>query len=291
MELYRQIGERIRTARAALGISQEDLAREMGYASPATISHFETGQRKIGIDDLSRIAEILGLPLEYLIGEVQSEAKHFQLRASKVKPSARESVAAFLSFARKHGGSSPPLLSSLRRLRPGGAADRLLAQVGIVSPPVSPREVAGALNVPVFQWDFPDEVSGILVLDTNAICIGFNQFHPSVRQRFTVAHELGHLVYSGGRELFLDFTESEAVNPYLDDAQRELEVKANQFAADLLMPRRWVVNDARAQDVDALVLARRYEVSEQAMWFRLINLKLVQEMALDSNAHGQTNAT
>lgn len=66
--LYREIGRRIRRARENLGISQEDLARRLDYSSPATISHFEAGERRISIVDLQRIAAILGLPTAYFFG-------------------------------------------------------------------------------------------------------------------------------------------------------------------------------------------------------------------------------
>ena len=44
------------------------------------------------------------------------------------------------------------------------------------------------------------------------------------------------------------------------------------------MPRRWVEGDVRANGPDVTLLARRYGVSEQAFWFRLLALKLVDEM-------------
>jgi Zn-dependent peptidase ImmA (M78 family) len=62
-----------------------------------------------------------------------------------------------------------------------------------------------------------------------------------------------------------------------DKTRRSLETKANQFAADLLMPREWIRKDARYYDFDVTLLAKRYEKSEQAIWFRLLTLKLVNQ--------------
>lgn len=141
-------------------------------------------------------------------------------------------------------------------------------------PPVMPRQIATHLGVQVFDWEFPEEVSGIFVSEGGGACIGVNQAHPHVRQRFTIAHELGHCIYANGRDLFVDFGEAEAAARREDSRQQALETRANQFAADLLMPRAWMRADVRARGLDTTMLAKRYEVSEQALWFRLLALGL-----------------
>jgi Zn-dependent peptidase ImmA (M78 family)/DNA-binding XRE family transcriptional regulator len=277
-DLYRQIGRRIKDARENLGISQEELARQMGYTSPATISHFETGNRKVSIADLQRLSKILGIPLEHFFEteEVSPGMQRFRLRAKMVRPSARESVASFLAFAQKHGQKSPQIPPGIRNFRPGDAARQILAFSQVNEPPVHVSQVAKQVNVPIFNWDFPDEISGIFV--NNPACVGVNKNHPHVRQRFTIAHELGHLIYHEGQDLFVDFADVESSDLSLDDKERELETKANQFAADLLMPMDWIKKNFADHGEDELTyLAQRYEVSEQALWFRLLNLRLVKE--------------
>ena len=279
--LYKRIGQRIRTARENLEMSQEELADQLDFSSPATISHFETGLRKISVADLHRLSHIFGLPLGYFIEGATIEKQRFHLRAQRVRPSAQEAVASFLAFAQNHGEKSPNIPPGLSRLRPGTAANRILTAVGIKAPPVSPVDVAQHLGVPVFEWGFSPEVSGIFVIEDGTAAIGVNQSHPHVRQRFTIAHELGHLVFHGDEDLFVDFTEMEIAalayeNEEQRGKQRRLEIKANQFASDLLMPLKWVGEDFGKYGVDNLIsFATRYEVSEQALWFRLINIKLV----------------
>lgn len=275
-QLYRQIGRRIRSAREQSGMSQDELARRMGYTSSATISHFETGLRKVSLADLHRLSEILGVPIEYLLSiEDTPTMQRFRLRAQEVRPSVREEVATFLAFAENHGRSFPRALAPLRNQRTGDAAKQVLQLAAVSGPPVSPSEVAKILGVPVFYWDFPNEVSGIVVLERDRTCIGVNQHHPNTRQRFTIAHELGHLVYDDKESMLVDFSDME-VTALFDETQRKLESNANQFAADLLMPYDWIRKDFKKPGNDATLLAQRYEVSEQALWFRLKNLKLVE---------------
>lgn len=277
-ELYRDIGRRIRQARESLRMSQEELAHHLNYSSPATISYYEGGERKVSIADLRRISATLGLPLSYFLEEDLTPQSHiFQLRAQEVRPAARKPLIDFLMFAANNGSKAPTVPTGVADLRPGKAAERILEFTEIDQPPVVPRRVADRLNVPVYDWLFPDEISGIFVSYNDVVCIGVNEHHPYVRQRFTIAHELGHLVFGSGRELFVDFLEADMVARDEDKTRRSLETKANQFAADLLMPREWIRKDVRHYDFDVTLLAKRYEVSEQALWFRLLTLKLVNQ--------------
>lgn len=274
--LYQQIGRRIRRARESLNMSQEDLARRLDYHSSATISNFEAGQRKISIADLQQIAEIVGLPLAHFLDEQSDRqtADSFLLRAKEVRPAGRKAVTEFLGFAEKHGSNDPSFPVRLSALRPGKAAELVLREAAIVGPPVSSRAVAAHFGVPVYDWEFPDEISGIVVAEAGSVCIGVNIAHPHVRQRFTIAHELGHLVFNGDRDIVVDFAQPDGAAWPDDERRQALERKANQFAADLLMPRLWVQRDVHAQGPNVPLLARRYEVSEQALWFRLLVLKL-----------------
>jgi Zn-dependent peptidase ImmA (M78 family) len=94
---------------------------------------------------------------------------------------------------------------------------------------------------------------------------------PPVRQRFTVAHELGHHVlgHARGSEMVFRDAPSNFSRRALDSRERE----ANQFAAEVLMPElalRYYVFDQGITDLAEL--ARKMHVSQVAMQFRLRNL-------------------
>lgn len=277
MELYKVIGQRIRRIREQAGISQEELAERMEYRSAATISHFEAGARKISIADLQKVSSIFGVPLDSLVseekGERSGDLQQFRLRAQLVKPDTQDIVAEFLSFAHTHAGRPTKIaLTHADLQRPGFVAEKVLIQVEWKEPPVSPREVARKLQLPVFEWDFPDEISGVFVATEKGACIGVNRSHPNVRQNFTIGHELGHWLYDSSKTQ-IDFSQAEVVASSDEESALE-ERKANQFAADLLMPRKWIKKDFEELQ-DLAVLANRYQVSEQALWYRLITLKLI----------------
>lgn len=275
-ELYQRIGQRIKIAREQLGLSQSDLATQLGYSSAATVSHFESGLRKISIEDLFRIADVLQLPVEYFYNQTNASPKQaIRFRATEVRPSVRSEVNAFLAFAQQHSQKPLPVSALIEETRPSETAEKLLVHLRLSEPPVDPELIAQKLNVPVFEWSLPDEISGLFVRDRELVCIGLNQSHSKVRQRFTIAHELGHFVFSNEEDLFVDFIDS---NTEIRSKDQNAERRANYFAAGLLMPRSWLKKDFEQYGSDGLpALSRRYQVSEQAMWFRLLNLKLVEE--------------
>lgn len=59
--------ERLRTTREAKNLSQTALAERCGL-QPSAISHFETGRRLPSFDNLKRLADALGVTIDYLLG-------------------------------------------------------------------------------------------------------------------------------------------------------------------------------------------------------------------------------
>lgn len=110
---------------------------------------------------------------------------------------------------------------------------------------VNVAAMAEARGAAVVYEAFPHDVSGMLVRQDDSIVIGVNQDHPESRQRFTIAHELGHLILHRGRPLVVD-----SVRVNLRDSRSSMatdleEIEANSFAAELLMPRDLVLRHFR----------------------------------------------
>lgn len=135
--------------------------------------------------------------------------------------------------------------------------------------PVDPAVLARALKAEVI--DDPSlsltSASGQFDFENGRPVIRYTSVEPSVRQRFTIAHELGHYVL-GHEGLFRDPSKNFSATNY--DSK---EVAANKFAAELLMPKEEVnrlIKDDKITDLSKL--AQRFNVSEVAMKFRLQNL-------------------
>ena len=62
-----KIGKRIKEARERFGLTQAELAEQAGL-TPAWISHFETDDRQPSIEKLCRIADVLRMSTDALLG-------------------------------------------------------------------------------------------------------------------------------------------------------------------------------------------------------------------------------
>lgn len=61
------IGERIRNARKAAGMSQEELGRKLGIGK-SSVSEWESGKRPLPMDVMEQISEELNVSVPYLMG-------------------------------------------------------------------------------------------------------------------------------------------------------------------------------------------------------------------------------
>lgn len=62
------VGERILQRRKELDLTQEELARRMGYKSKSTINKIEMGINDIPQSKIARFSEVLGTTPAYLMG-------------------------------------------------------------------------------------------------------------------------------------------------------------------------------------------------------------------------------
>ena len=65
------IAHRLRLAREMAGLSQGQVARELGWHRP-TISEIEAGRRKVSAEELSTLSEVYGVNTSWVLGEQSS---------------------------------------------------------------------------------------------------------------------------------------------------------------------------------------------------------------------------
>jgi Zn-dependent peptidase ImmA (M78 family) len=159
-------------------------------------------------------------------------------------------------------------------LNPDREAEQILRNAWDRRPlPVDPIQIARQLGIKVYTAGLGEGVAGMLRkrqgLDPEIFVNGNDSLN---RQRFTVAHELGHYVkhVAAGEENWEHVDYRDALSGQGTSSD---EVFANQFAASLLMPKDEVIR-LRRQGYGPAALALEFGVSEEAMNFRLANLKL-----------------
>jgi Zn-dependent peptidase ImmA (M78 family) len=151
-------------------------------------------------------------------------------------------------------------------------AEKLLENFGCRSFPVDPVWIANQLGIKVLEAKLPKNVSGALVKKQGVDpVIIINETDSRSRKRFTCAHELGHYIK---RNLKIeDSKEYEYIDLRGNLASQgtdEDERFANEFAACLLMPEK-AVKDYYDDGSTSVILAQQFDVSDDAMNFRLLN--------------------
>lgn len=158
----------------------------------------------------------------------------------------------------------------------------LLKEHTVTTVPVPVEEIAIALGAHVRYSPFDDELSGMIYIKGNNPIIGVNSLHHPNRKRFTIAHEIAHLILH--REQIAEYVHVDKRFPVLmRDANsatgtQQMEMEANHFAAELLMPSFLLLPLLKSHifDIDdeepLEKLSRKFRVSKQALSYRIRNL-------------------
>lgn len=139
------------------------------------------------------------------------------------------------------------------------------------APPVKVVSLARALGAEVYRTgEWSDEVSGMICKDRKRggrrdFVIYVNAAHHINRRRFTIAHEIAHIVLH--ENLVGDGITTDGL--YRSGFSSLVETRANKLAADILMPVH-LVDAAIAQGANTVEkLAGIFRVSNSAMSIRL----------------------
>lgn len=119
--------------------------------------------------------------------------------------------------------------------------------------PVPVFQIAESYGFNIEKIEMDNNISAKLYLELNTISV--NSRHPPVRQRFSVAHELGHHL--------LDHPDEQS---YFGDIEliKLYDSEADEFAGELLVPVD-LLNKECEDCTDINELKRRFEVSDQVL--------------------------
>jgi len=172
--------------------------------------------------------------------------------------------------AKMHDGCrtmESPSLAAVRKAMASGSSEVLAVLSGLRAiagalpgPPVSVEDISARIGFRIIPLaGMEDAFSGIVSM--RDALIGVNARHSYYRQRFTIAHELGHILLGHPPECRCTAEEVRMFNR-----------RADQCAAEMLMPEEFLM-PLLSGDASPLRLARQFEVSESAMKRRLSYLR------------------
>ncbi len=295
------IGQRIKAERERKKISQQKLATALGWNHHQIVSDVEQGKREIKAWELYEIAKFLHVDIDLLIGSKEPQQQPYVLW--RQKPSHNEKIleARFINECNNYlwieeAISNPTASSTL-------IVEKLsIKQIDLANFTLEHAyQLAESIRQCMALGEFPTaQLLGVLEdrydikfivlndeMEFSAACsrsergcfILINGRHPEVRQYFSIAHELFHLITWEPEMLKL-----------VDSSQKyheKNEQLANAFAAGLLIPREKLeieaakicTNKSMAPS-DVIALTEQFQVSKEAMLYRMLNVGLISHKQL-----------
>lgn len=175
---------------------------------------------------------------------------------------------------------------AIRKRKIRALVGTLLTEHGVTQPPVPVERIAKARGVRFHLDALEGDISGFAYRSGDQLVIGVNTSQAAVRQRFTIAHELGHLLLHDQGRIHVDRGFVFRLRSDVSSQGTEWEeIEANRFAAELLMPEQFLREDLEGIDsMDMLdddriaALAKHYDVSKQALLIRLAALGYIDSL-------------
>ena len=166
-------------------------------------------------------------------------------------------------------------------VKPVERARKFLTRYQVTGYPTPLESLAKRAGAQLRFQPLDGELSGMIFIKNDVPIIGINSLHHPNRQRFTIAHELGHLDMHREMitaEVHVDKNFPGLMRDTVSASGTELiEIQANQFAAELLMPRDVLEAEIAKKDFDIddekpiEELAKKFRVSKQALLYRIRN--------------------
>lgn len=257
-----ELGQRIRSARESCGLTQKQLGEHAGLSRVA-MGQIEAGARSVSSLELDRIAYALGRDIKGFFAEpfVEQDALAALFRSDAELAEQAELQRALqdcLALGREMTNLErllaidrtqlltatyelPAASSRWEAIQQGqkvAAEERQRLGLG-VAPVGDLGELLESQGVRTGMVSLPPNISGLTLSDAAiGVFVVINADHPPLRRRFSLVHEYAHAL--------LDRDRSGAISRAENRADL-LEVRANAFAAEFLMP-----TDGTVQFVQAL---------------------------------------
>lgn len=285
-----EVGERLRIAREAAGLTQAFAASQVEI-SRTTLVAIEQGNRRVRMDELQKLAQMYGTNANTLL---RREAVHFDLlpRFRKLPGSTDGAVQAasklltdlvkaevelenLLGIQRSvNYPPERPILRGNVSIQAEQDALELRQRLGLGVQPVLDivTLLEMEMGIRVYMRDLDSRISGLFAYDEQVgACILLNARHPRERRNQTAAHELGHMI-STRRESDVLQESSPEKSP--------AEIYAKSFGRGFLTPPRTVIQKLKEITAGSshltrrhvILLAHNFGVSREAMVRRLEEL-------------------
>lgn len=280
------IGGRLKLARASRGLSLRGLAEKLNdLVSAQALGKYERDEMMPSSEVLISLAEALDVSENYLLSTGEVELVDVEFRKLKMTGTKEEASlkAQVLSAVERYLEIEDIVAADSTEWKPPTgfpcsvptmeqaelAADRLRGVWSLGTDPIPGlAEFLEEMGIKVLSLDLPEGVSGMMAKvhrangrDVPVIVV--NKSHPGERQRFTLAHELGHLILAVGDGI-------------------DVEKVCHRFAGAFLIPRVLLEAEVgrqrqRVSWAELFRLKSLFGASVQAIVYRLKDLGIIAE--------------
>jgi Zn-dependent peptidase ImmA (M78 family)/transcriptional regulator len=265
-------------ARESRGLSQTELAQKLN-TTQGFVSRVETDMKSMSEETLARLSKILKYPPAFFYREGEAFVpmslnfrKRDHVNAKALMPFEAQCnlyrlAVETLAQKIKLPGQNIPALELKKAGSEEQAAKQLRKYWKLPKGPVENlTELLETNGIIVISFDFGTEridSRTILTKEKDPIIV-VNKNHLADRQRFSLAHELGHLVMHSHA---------------LPSHERDISHEANMFAAGFLLPESEVRKDLEADITLSLLagLKKKWKVSMIALLYRAVDLGFLTE--------------
>lgn len=290
--------QRLTQAREAAGLSLAEASRKLHFNHYQILSAIEKGTRNVNANELIAMARLYGRSLDFFF-DAKVSAEPVALWRRSAGYDVRKEQRQFLTFL-EHYSSLENLLGLKRRwkeiLTPLDRDDfagngfetcdnlgtDLHKRLDLGSRPACNllNILENTLRFKIIHLDLGEGLSGASIVDnTLGVGILINTHDAPWRRNFDLAHELFHIV------TWHIFTHEEIG----DGSQKTMpERYADSFAASLLLPKesmmaslKEIAVNQQLKLVDIIELAKEFGVSSEAVFWRLVNLKIIKKSQVD----------
>lgn len=290
------LGRRIKEIRQRLGITQRQLAEQVGLSAHQIVSEIERGGREVKAWELVRIAKALQTDAETLLSQERLEEAPVVLWRDQPAGNAALMEASFLQHCRQYYQleellemPSPPDLPQMA-IDPETVdyqdARRLAKQVSRSldlgsRPAVSLVKVLESdYQVKIWYESLGVEGSAASVVGDFGYAVLMNRDQAPWRRNYNFAHELFHLIT--WKNIPPELLTSN------DSLRERVERVAQVFASNLLLPGDTVasefdrrVEEGKIKYVDLIEIAREFDVSTEALLWSLVHLNRLEQAEVE----------
>lgn len=251
-------------AREYRGLTQTELASKINGLSQSNLSRFEKGLDTLSEDLIERIMKVLDFPIGFLDLDIKAQDEGHYRKKATIKAATRSRIKRFVSiiaymidcmsediefpefnfnYINVESGVSPEEIARITR-RQLKLGDTPIRDIFLI------MEANGII---IYQWDCDiKEFDGVSILtDKGHHLVVINKNMDNDRKRFTLAHELGHIIMHQCTDFII--TES-----------RNQEKEAHDFASEFLMPEKAIRSYLCNLTMKSLMANKQYWLTSMA---------------------------